>query len=80
MEFLIRRMERARAEIWPARRSGLPASAEVLRVYADAKCTHITVRPHLLGYPCLSRLRHTVQENRRVSQYDRIRSQLHGQA
>jgi transposase len=45
------RLTLARAEIWPARRSGLSASAELLRVHADARCTRTTVRPHqALGY------------------------------
>jgi hypothetical protein len=45
------RLTLARAEIWPARRSGLSASAELLRVHADARCTRTAVRPHqALGY------------------------------
>ena len=39
MKFLFRRIERARAEVWPAPRIGLPASTEPLGVRADPKCT-----------------------------------------
>jgi hypothetical protein len=51
VEFLSRRIKRARAEVWPTRRSGLPASAELLRVHADPKstrtCCGLTLEPFL---------------------------------